>query len=185
MTPADQTIAWSTPADIVYGTLLGAAQLDATVAVAGPDSTTGTLSYSPDFGTVLHAGAHQTLKVTAAATTNYHAASMMVTMINVAPAPLTVTADDASIVAGQALPALTAHYAGFVRGEGPGVLGGVLGFSVPASAARAIGRTVPDHSLVGSTLPTTRSPTSAGRSTSRNHQSRLSPCEAPSGRQKS
>jgi hypothetical protein len=44
------TVSWATPANIVYGTPLGAAQLNATASVPG------TFSYSPDFGTILSAG---------------------------------------------------------------------------------------------------------------------------------
>ena len=54
---AAPTISWSNPADIVYGTALGAPQLNATASVAG------TFSYSPAAGTVLSAGS-QTLSVT-------------------------------------------------------------------------------------------------------------------------
>ncbi len=51
-------VSWSNPADITYGTALGSGQLDATSSVAG------TFSYSPAAGTVLGAGAGQTLSVT-------------------------------------------------------------------------------------------------------------------------
>jgi hypothetical protein len=51
-------ITWPAPADITYGTALGPAQLDATANVPG------TFTYSPAPGTVLHAGAGQTLSVT-------------------------------------------------------------------------------------------------------------------------
>ena len=47
---ANPSLAWNTPADIVYGTALGAAQLNATANVAG------TFSYSPAAGAVLNAG---------------------------------------------------------------------------------------------------------------------------------
>src|SRR5205814_1053590 len=47
------TIAWPTPADIVYGTALRATQLNATA------NAPGTLVYTPAAGTVLNAGAHE------------------------------------------------------------------------------------------------------------------------------
>jgi hypothetical protein len=50
-------ITWATPAPIVYGTALGAKQLDATASVAGK------FAYDPAAGTVLAAGTH-TLKTT-------------------------------------------------------------------------------------------------------------------------
>src|SRR5262249_33050505 len=48
--PAKQTITWSNPANIIYGTPLGSAQLDATVSVIGP-APAGALIYSPPDGT--------------------------------------------------------------------------------------------------------------------------------------
>ena len=56
--PVDPVIKWANPADIVYGTPLGAGQLNATVGVPG------TFTYSPAAGTVLPAGPGQTLSVT-------------------------------------------------------------------------------------------------------------------------
>ena len=84
ITPASQTIAWPTPADIVSGSAPGSAQLDAVVSVPGPDQTTGTVTYSPAAGTQLNAGMAQTLTVFVAATSNYNAATESVT-INVLP----------------------------------------------------------------------------------------------------
>lgn len=52
------TVTWANPAPITYGTALGAAQLNATASVPG------TFSYTPAAGTVLNAGANQTLSVT-------------------------------------------------------------------------------------------------------------------------
>jgi hypothetical protein len=52
----------------------------------------------------------------------------------VSPAPLTITACNASKITGEANPAFTVGYSGFVLGEGPGVLGGALTFSTPAVA---------------------------------------------------
>ena len=49
---------WATPADITYGTALSATQLNATANVPG------TFVYTPLAGTVLNAGAGQTLSVT-------------------------------------------------------------------------------------------------------------------------
>src|SRR5204862_274618 len=54
------TITWPTPADISYGTALGATQLNATVS----GGVLGTLAYTPIAGTVLNAGSNQTLSVT-------------------------------------------------------------------------------------------------------------------------
>ncbi len=78
---ATQTISWSNPADITYGTLLSGTQLDATVSVpvANPDQVAGALSYNPTAGTELDAGTH-TLTVTAAATSNYNEATETVSL---------------------------------------------------------------------------------------------------------
>lgn len=54
---ATPALTWASPAPIVYGTALGAAQLDATASVAG------TFAYSPTAGALLGAGPH-TLSVT-------------------------------------------------------------------------------------------------------------------------
>lgn len=59
---ATPVIAWSNPADITYGTALGAAQLDATASVPGTFlSVAGTFHYTPDFGALLQAGLSQSL----------------------------------------------------------------------------------------------------------------------------
>ncbi|HEV8058850.1 MAG TPA: DUF4214 domain-containing protein [Gemmataceae bacterium] len=85
ITPAKQTITWTNPTDLLVGTPLGAAQLDATVSVAGP-APAGTLTYTPLAGTVFATGNDQTLSVAVAATADYQAASARVS-INVTTAP--------------------------------------------------------------------------------------------------
>src|SRR5678809_1427923 len=55
---ASSTITWSSPADLTYGPTLSATQLNATANVPG------TFVYTPVAGTVLNAGAGQTLSVT-------------------------------------------------------------------------------------------------------------------------
>jgi len=73
-------ITWSNPADIVYGTLLSATQLNATANVLG------TFVYTPGIGTKLDAGTNQILKVdfTPTDATNYNTVQKTVT-INVQP----------------------------------------------------------------------------------------------------
>jgi uncharacterized delta-60 repeat protein/CSLREA domain-containing protein len=75
---ANQTISWSNPAPIIYGTPLGATQLNASVSVIGP-APAGALTYTPAAGTVLSPGL-QTLSVAAAATNDYDAATATVTI---------------------------------------------------------------------------------------------------------
>jgi ELWxxDGT repeat protein len=105
---ATPTITWANPANIVYGTALGSAQLDATAAwtVGGTSgNVSGTFVYSPAAGTVLHAGNNQSLSVsfTPTDTTDYTTASAKA-VINVLQATPTITwANPANIVYGTAL----------------------------------------------------------------------------------
>jgi hypothetical protein len=131
---ANQTITWSTPADIVYGTPLSATQLDASVSVAGP-AAAGAVTYTPAAGTVLAAGHAQTLTVSVAATANYNAATATV-YLNVTPAPLTITpAAGQSMILGATVPVLRYSASGFVNGDGPSLLSGLLGTTATASSA--------------------------------------------------
>ncbi len=83
---AAPTITWANPAAITYGAALGATQLNATTSVPG------TLVYTPPAGTVLNAGAGQSLSVAFTPTdaTNYSTASASV-MITVNKATPTIT----------------------------------------------------------------------------------------------
>jgi len=87
---ANQIITWNNPADITYGTLLSATQLNAVVTGVTGGSPTGAVTYTPAAGTLLNAGASQTLHVDVAATGNYNAASKDVS-INVNQRPITIT----------------------------------------------------------------------------------------------
>jgi outer membrane protein assembly factor BamB len=82
---ATPTVSWPTPSAVTNGTALGSAQLDATASVPG------SFSYSPAAGTVLSAGANQTLGVTFTPTdtTDYTTASATTT-ITVLPVGWTV-----------------------------------------------------------------------------------------------
>ncbi|HVU35343.1 MAG TPA: MBG domain-containing protein [Opitutaceae bacterium] len=84
--PAASAVSWNPPAAIVYGTALSAAQLDASANVPG------SFSYTPSAGTLLHAGANQTLAVAFTPTdgVNYTPSSATVA-ITVNPAPAAVT----------------------------------------------------------------------------------------------
>ena len=109
---ADVTINWSNPSDIVYGTALSAAQLNATASVPG------SFVYNPAIGKVLAVGDSQTLHAdfTATDTGNYNSASKDVS-INVKKALLTVTAEDKSRAFGVTNPTLTYKMTGFVNGD--------------------------------------------------------------------
>jgi len=83
----DPVITWANPADISFGTLLSATQLNATADVAG------TFLYTPASGTKLDPGANQNLKVdfTPSDFANYNAISKTVTINVNAPVPVIVT----------------------------------------------------------------------------------------------
>ena len=80
-------LSWANPADLLYGTPLSAAQLDATAAFDGT-AVAGTFAYSPAVGTVLNAGLNQTLAVSfiPTDTADFNPATASV-LINVLPAP--------------------------------------------------------------------------------------------------
>ena len=83
---ATPTITWPNPAEIIYGTALSNTQLDA------KGSVPGTFTYSPAPGTVLKAGAGQTLSVTFTPTdTADYVATSATVSINVARATPTIT----------------------------------------------------------------------------------------------
>jgi hypothetical protein len=109
---ATPVVTWPAPADIVYGTALGVAQLSASCPVAG------TFAYNPPVGAVLNAGSSQTLSVTfTPADLGSYVPVTTNVAINVLKAPLTVAALDTNKVYGAPLPALTATYSGFVHGD--------------------------------------------------------------------
>src|SRR5207249_7512429 len=109
---ATPTITWPTPADIIYGTALSKTQLTATASVAG------TFVYTPPTGTVLSAGAAQTLSVafTPTDSANYTTASKTV-RINVLKATLVLTwTTPADIIYGTALGATQLNASSRVAG---------------------------------------------------------------------
>jgi hypothetical protein len=86
VTKATPVISWSNPADIVFGTALGAAQLNATASNPNDSSSvTGSFVYNPASGTVLNAGNNQTLSVgfTPTDATNYNSPAQKSVSINV------------------------------------------------------------------------------------------------------
>jgi hypothetical protein len=86
----------------------------------------------------LSAGSH-TITARYTADASFAASTSAALTQTVTPAPLTVTANDAAKVYGQADPAFGVTYGGFVNGDGPGSLGGILGFTTPATAASPVG----------------------------------------------
>ena len=130
---ATPTVGWSTPADITYGTPLGATQLNATAT-----SSPGTFVYTPAATTVLPAGAGQTLSVTftPADPANYTTATTNVA-INVAEGDADVTWNaPSSITHGTALGATQLNATASVPGTF--VYTPPAGTILPAGAAQAL-----------------------------------------------
>ena len=136
---ATPAMSWSTPADIVYGTALSSAQLNATVTY-NSSTVPGTLTYTPAEGTVLNAGADQKLTVvfTPTDTGSFLPITNSVS-INVQKAPLTLTAVDTNKVYGAALPTFAASYSGFVNGDSAAKLQTPVSLHTTATAASAVG----------------------------------------------
>ena len=99
---AQPAITWATPAAITYGTALSATQLNAS---AG--GIAGTFAYSPAAGTVLNAGANQTLSTTFTPTdtTDYNMATQTVQITVNKAQPAITWATPAAITYGTALSA--------------------------------------------------------------------------------
>src|SRR5262249_25584315 len=98
---ATPVLTWATPADITYGTALGATQLNAT------SNTPGTFDYTPVAGTTLNAGANQTLSVTFTPTdaANFTTATKTVSINVLKATPIITWAPPADITYGTALSA--------------------------------------------------------------------------------
>lgn len=77
---ANQTISWSNPEAIPFGTPLSSAQLNAIVTGISGGTAPGSLSYAPSAGTILSSGTHL-LTVTAAETVNYLASTFSVQIV--------------------------------------------------------------------------------------------------------
>jgi uncharacterized repeat protein (TIGR01451 family) len=104
------TTTWTNPASIVYGTLLGGSQNNAT------SSVPGTAVYNPTNGTVLSVGTNTLTVVYTPTDTNYAATNLSVLLI-VTPAPLSVTASNVSRQFGQTNPVLGGTIIGIQNGD--------------------------------------------------------------------
>ncbi|MBG90019.1 MAG: hypothetical protein CMO80_24405, partial [Verrucomicrobiales bacterium] len=124
---------WSTPPSIVYGTPLGAAQLNATATAAG------TITYTPPAGTFLAAGSTDVTANFTPTLANVYLPSSRIVSVTVTPAPLTITADDKSILLGGSIPALTATHSGLVAGDTPASLTTQANLSTTATGSSPVG----------------------------------------------
>ncbi len=109
---ATPVLTWNNPVNMVYGTALSAAQLNATA------NTAGTFTYMPAAGTVLNAGQTQTLFVnfTPTDSANFNPTSKTVAL-NVSQAPLTINVNNAFRNQGVANPPLTGSVTGQQNGD--------------------------------------------------------------------
>lgn len=135
ITKATPTVTWNNPSAIVYGTALGATQLNATASVAG------SFVYTPTSGTVLPVGANQVLSVNFTPTdvTNYNSVSGTTVLITVNKATLTATATNLSRTYGASNPALTISYSGFVNGDNASVLDTQPSIATAVNSTTAVG----------------------------------------------
>jgi len=108
---ATPAISWATPASMVYGTALDAAQLNATASVPG------TFSYSAAAGTVLGEGTHTlTATFTPTDAADYTTATQTVAL-TVTSATLQVTANNATKVYGTVNPTISGTVTGAQNGD--------------------------------------------------------------------
>ena len=108
---ATPTLTWADPAPITYGTALTASQLQATASVPG------NFSYDPASGSILAAGANALAVIfTPTDAVDYNSVTTGATLI-VSPAPLTVTAANATRLFGQPNPVFQGALAGLQNGD--------------------------------------------------------------------
>ena len=103
-------VSWPTPTNIIYGTPLGTNQNSATSTVPG------SFVYNPTNGTVLPAGTNTLTVVFTPGDTNYMTNAASVVLV-VAPAPLSVSANNASRTYGQTNPIFSGTLTGVVNGD--------------------------------------------------------------------
>jgi hypothetical protein len=121
----------------VFGTPTGSVQFSvdgvnfgAAVTLAGGSASLTT--------SALSAGQHTITAAYTSDTSDFGFSSATLSQ-SVAPAVLTVTADDQSKLYGAALPAFTATYSGFVNGDPAAVLSGAPSFTTQATASSNVG----------------------------------------------
>lgn len=102
-----------------------------------PASLTGTLNFSTTATAASPVGTY-TLTPGGLTSSNY-TISFVSGMLSITPASLTVTAQNATSVYGQPLPAFTVSYAGFVNGDGPSSLQGALQIATNAGQGSPVG----------------------------------------------
>jgi len=141
---SQQTISFPAIPNVVYGTApiqlqaIAGSNLPVTYAVTGPAVLTGSPTLQGQSLTITGAG---TVTVTAsqAGNTYFAAATPVVQSFTVAPATLTVTAQNASMKQGAAVPTLQASITGFVNGDTSSVVSGAPTLSTTATSPSPLG----------------------------------------------
>ena len=105
------SITWAVPAPIVYGTPLGASQLNAAA------NLPGSFAYFPGNGAVLNAGQSTVSVVFTPSDTADYSTVTNTTTLAVLPAPLAVTVANTSCVYGTADPIFTGAMSGLTNGD--------------------------------------------------------------------
>jgi hypothetical protein len=143
-------ITWSNPAPILYGTALSADQLNATA------SSPGVLSYVPGFGAVLDAGSNTLFVAYSPAFTNSSTWTSDSVSLLVLPAPLTVSAANASRLYGLTNPVFSGTIKGLTNGDTitANYTCSATSNSPPGTYAITPTLVDPDHRLVNYTVTT-------------------------------
>jgi hypothetical protein len=126
-------ITWAPPADIIYGTPLSSAQLNAF------SSVPGTFAYDPPIGAVLNAGSNQVLSVTLTPSDTAYQPLTTNVLIHVQKKSLRISATDNTKIYGASLPSLSVSYSGFVNGDTADALDSPPLLSTAASASSPVG----------------------------------------------
>ncbi len=111
------------------------------VAGDGPSDLGGTLEFTTNEPATGYAPVGTYTITPSGLTSSNYSLSFVAGVLTVNPQALTISANPASKTYGDADPAFSVSYAGFVAGEGPGNLGGTLAFATnePASSYAPVG----------------------------------------------
>src|SRR5439155_1394010 len=132
--PEAPMLSWARPEAIVYGTPLTASELNPMANVPG------SFTFDPPMGQILPVGSDQLLVATFMPADIANFTEVTVTnLIDVNKAALLINADNKSKVYGQANPALSASYSGFVNGETAADLDTPVSVSTTATASSPVG----------------------------------------------
>lgn len=114
--PDPTEITWAAPDMVLYGTAIGEAAMNATTI------SVGTFSYNFKADSVFNVGSHELVATFTPTEANDYMAATDTVIYVVEQAMLTATAEDKSMLEGEAVPELTIVYDGFVNNEDASVL---------------------------------------------------------------